>query len=883
MPEVFTQPPEPELPETLPILVLRSAVLFPYGVIGLQVATDRSLRLVEALPYAGGTGAGAAGPAAIVPSAGGAGGTVVAGPGSAGAGLVAIFSARSGEAEPTSIDEFAKVGVVAEVVQILRLGQDRQQLFLHGLQRVGLAALEQTDPFYVGRVRRLRGRRVASTLETDTLIGKALTAFEALSTADDRYSRETAELLRMNADQGPDLFSDLLATYLNVPVEEKQRLVETVNAGERLRLLVELVEQELARVAVDRDIQTKVRTEIEDKKREYLLREQLRIIRRTLGEDRGPDREAEQFRERIERLPVDEESKRVLRLELDRLAVLSEQSAEYPVLHSYFETVFGLPWNERSKDSLSLAKVERVLDRNHHGVGEVKERILEYLAVANLKGRLAGPILCLAGPPGTGKTSLARSIAEALGRRFIPISLGGVNDESEIRGHRKTYVGAMPGKLIAAYQRVGTRNPVILLDEVDKVDGNFRGDPAAALLEVLDPEQNKAFHDRYLGIPFDLSETLFIATANRLDTIPAALRDRLEVISLAGYTEPEKVEIVRRHILPEALATHGLQPADLQMTAGGILRLIRCYTTEAGVRNLSRSIAAICRKVARQRASGDLPDRRLRVGEEEVERFLGPPIYEHEFAGRSPEVGVATGLAWTGGGGEILFIEAARMVGSGRVDVTGHLGDVMRESVQTAYSYVRSRAHDLGIPDETFTKQDVHIHFPAGSIPKDGPSAGVAVATCLASLLSGRPVRHDVAMTGEITLRGKVLSVGGIKEKLLAAHRALIKRVLLPFGNKKDLVDLPKEVRESVEIVIVERVDDVWDHALLATVEDAPALPESPVVFERSESGAQPVVVAKRRRAPEAPAEEPAAERARREERRRAPQPRLEQVKLEGE
>ena len=856
MPEVVSQHPEPELPATLPILVLRSAVLFPYGVIGLQVATDRSLRLVEALPQS--TGA-------------------------AGTGLVAIFSARSGEAEPACLDEFAKVGVVAEVVQILRLGQDRQQLFLHGLQRVSLAGLEQTEPFFVGRIKRLRPRRLPPAFQTDVLIGKALTAFESLADTDDRYSHETAELLRMNADQGADLFSDLLATYLNVPVEEKQRLVETVNAGERLQLLVELVEQELARVAVDRDIQTKVRTEIDDKKREYLLREQLRIIRRTLGEDRGPDREAEQFRERIGHLPVDDESKRVLRLELDRLAVLSEQSAEYPVLHSWFETVFGLPWKERSKDSLSLAKVERVLDRNHHGVGEVKERILEYLAVANLKGRLAGPILCLAGPPGTGKTSLARSIAEALGRRFIPISLGGVNDESEIRGHRKTYVGAMPGKLIAAYQRVGTRNPVILLDEVDKIDGNFRGDPAAALLEVLDPEQNKAFLDRYLGIPFDLSETLFIATANRLDTIPGPLRDRLEVISLAGYTEPEKVEIVRSHILPEAIEAHGLQPSELQMTNDGILKVIRNYTTEAGVRNLARSIAAICRKVARQRAGGELPERRLRVGEEEVERFLGPPLYEQEFAGRSPEVGVATGLAWTGAGGEILFIEAARMSGSGRVEVTGHLGEVMRESVQTAYSYVRSRANDLGIAGETFTRQDVHIHFPAGSIPKDGPSAGVAVATCLASLLSGRPIRHDVAMTGEITLRGKVLSVGGVKEKLLAAHRAQIKRVLLPFGNKKDLPGLPREVRESVEIVIVERVDDVWDESLLETVEDAPALGDRPVVFERADSGVQPVVAA-RRREPPAPAEgEPAPARRRREDRRRAPQPRLQQVELDRE
>jgi ATP-dependent Lon protease len=808
MPELVPPIAELELPPTLPILVLRSAVLFPHGVIGLQVATDRSLRLVESLSSPGDAG---------------------------GSPQVAIFSARSGESEPGKVEDFAEVGVVAEVVQILRLGQDRQQLFLHGLQRVGLSAIEQTEPYFVGRVKRLRSRRQPSGLDVGVLIARALESFETLAGADDRYSRETVELLRMNLDQGPELFSDLLATYLNVAVEEKQRLVETVGAAERLQLLAELIDQELARVAVDRDIQSKVRTEIEEKKREYLLREQLRIIRESLGEDRGPEREADEFRQRIDHLPLDDESKRVLRNECSRLAILSEQSAEYPVLYGYLETVFGLPWLDRSQDSLSLTKVEKVLDRNHHGVSEVKERILEYLAVANLKGKLAGPILCLAGPPGTGKTSLARSIAGALGRRFIPITLGGVNDESEIRGHRRTYVGAMPGKLIAAYQRVGTRNPLILLDEIDKVDSNLRGDPAAALLEVLDPEQNRGFTDRYLGIPFDLSETLFIATANRLDTIPGPLRDRLEVITLAGYTEEEKVEIVRRHILPGALVDHGLQPGELQITPAATQRIVRCYTSEAGVRNLDRRVAAICRKVARQRAAGELPAGRLRVADRDVERFLGPPVFEHEFAARNPEIGLATGLAWTVAGGEIMFIEAARMAGGGRVEITGHLGDVMRESVQTAYSYVRSRARELGIPPDAFSHHDVHIHFPAGSIPKDGPSAGVAVATCLASLLSGRPVRHDVAMSGEITLRGKILSVGGVKEKVLAAHRARIKTVILPIGNRKDLVDLPAEAKRALRIVHLNRIDEVWEVALGAPV-------EVPVVAERAPVGAVEVV-----------------------------------------
>ena len=762
-----------EIPETLPILVLRSAVLFPSGVIGLQVATERSLRLVESLPQAGC--------------------------------LVAIFSARSGESEPTSSDDFAKVGVAAEVVQVLRLGEDRQQLFLHGLQRVALVSLESSEPFYLGRVQKVKPRRVATALEGDVLIGKALAAFESLAVADDRYSSETVELLRMNVDQGAELFSDLLATYLNVAVEEKQRLVETTSAGERLRLLVELVEQELARVAVDRDIQTRVRTEIEEKKREYLLREQLRIIRQALGEDRGPEREAEDFRTKIDHLPLDDESKRALKSEANRLSVLSEQSAEYPVLHSYFETVFALPWKDRSKDSLSLQKVERTLDKNHYGVGEVKERILEYLAVANLKGNLAGPILCLSGPPGTGKTSLARSIADALGRRFIPLSLGGVSDESDIRGHRKTYVGAMPGKLIAAYQRVGTKNPVILLDEIDKLDSNFRGDPAAALLEVLDPEQNRAFVDRYLGIPFDLSETLFIATANRLDTIPGPLRDRMEIIQLPGYTEEEKLEIAKRYLVKRQLEANGLASADpaienVKITDEALRAIIREYTREAGVRNLEREIGSVFRSAAMRIAEGGAE--KIVITEKDLAPILGPRKFESEVAERTSVPGVATGLAWTSVGGDILFIEASKVPGSGKLILTGQLGDVMKESAQAALTLARNYLGDA------FDKVDLHIHVPAGATPKDGPSAGVAMFLALVSLLSGKPVRHDVAMTGEISLRGLVLPIGGVKEKTLAALRAGIKCVMLPKRNEKDLEDVPAEARAKLHFAFLEHVDD---------------------------------------------------------------------------
>ncbi len=451
---------------------------------------------------------------------------------------------------------------------------------------------------------------------------------------------------------------------------------------------------------------------------------------------------------------------------------------------------------------------------------EVKERLLEYLSVIKLKGQIGGPILCLAGPPGTGKTSLARSIAAALGRSFARISLGGVSDESEIRGHRKTYIGAMPGKLIQAYDRVGSRNPVILLDELDKMGKSARGDPGAALLEVLDPEQNRAFLDRYLGIPFDLSETLFIATANLLDSVPEPLRDRLEVLQLAGYTEEEKVEIARRFMRPKLLAEHGLDSKALHFSRGALLAIIRGYTAEAGVRQLERRLASICRKSARRWALEKRGEKlALRIRARDVEGYLGPIRYQQEFAGRSPEIGLATGLAWTSRGGEILFIEATRMDGSGKVEVTGHLGDVMLESVRTAYSYVRAHARQLEIPPHAIRKSDIHLHFPAGAIPKDGPSAGVAAATCLASLLSGRPVRHDVAMTGEITLRGKILPVGGIKEKVLAAHRARIGTVLLPIGNRKDLESVPAEVREALEILLVNRVEEAWERALVAKPE----------------------------------------------------------------
>jgi ATP-dependent Lon protease len=590
--------------------------------------------------------------------------------------------------------------------------------------------------------------------------------------------------------------------------------LETVNPIERIELLVDWIQRDLGKATVDRELQRQIQSSIDRRDRESYLREQLRVIQDELGETNGAEREADTYRERIEALPLAEEHKQQLRREVNRLSQLSPSSSDYAVLRGHLDMVLQVPWLEKTEDRLDLEKAEQILDEKHHGLEKVKERVLEFLAVLKLKGDLKGPILCFVGPPGVGKTSLGAAIAEALGRKFVRMAVGGVTDESEIRGHRKTYIGAMPGKLIQSYVQVGVNNPLIMIDEIDKIGKDYRGDPASALLEVLDPKQNHTFVDRYLEIPYDLSHTLFICTANMLDTIPSPLRDRMEVIRLAGYTELEKVQIARKHLIPELLENHGLTPEQVTIDDEVTLSIIRDYTAEAGVRSLERKLATIMRKIARKVASGK-GEAKYELKVSELESYLGLPSYEHEFAERHPEIGVTTGLAWTQYGGEIMFIEATRMTGTGRTTVTGQLGDVMRESVQAAYSYVRSKAAELEIEDRIFTESDIHIHFPAGAIAKDGPSAGVAIATCIASVMGERPVRHDVAMTGEITLRGKVLSVGGIKEKLMAAQRANIKTVVMPEGNRRDLSEVPDEVKQGLNFVFAERVEDVWKETLI--------------------------------------------------------------------
>ncbi|HEY0157447.1 MAG TPA: endopeptidase La [Thermoanaerobaculia bacterium] len=774
---------ELDVPSRLPIIPLVSSVLFPGGVLSLQVGIDRNVRLLKSLPDD--------------------------------QNLIAAFCQKTGDKENPAAEDLSQIGVLAAIVQRLPLSADRYQLFLQGRQRVELVQMLQNEPYFEARLREVAPKPIPKTVKTDALMNRAMSLFEKLVESDSKYSKELLNILQMNIAEGPDTFADLLSGFVNFPLEEKQLLLETVNPIERIELLNEWISRDLGRATVDRELQRQIQTSIDRRERETYLREQMRIIQDELGESNAAEREADTYRDRVEALPLLEEHKATLRREVTRMGQLSPSSSDYAVIKGHLDTIFQMPWTQQTEDRLDLAVAEEMLDKRHHGLEKVKERVLEFLAVLKLKGDLKGPILCFTGPPGVGKTSLGAAIADALGRKFVRMAVGGVTDESEIRGHRKTYIGAMPGKLITSYIQVGVNNPLIMIDEIDKIGKDFRGDPSSALLEVLDPKQNHAFVDRYLEIPFDLSHTLFVCTANVLDMIPGPLRDRMEVIRLSGYTENEKLAIAKDHLVPELLENHGLTGEDAQFDDPAILHIVRDYTAEAGVRNLERNLATVLRKIARKVASGEAETKPYVVKKDDVESYLGLPKYEHEFAERHPEIGVTTGLAWTQFGGEIMFIEATRMPGSGRTTVTGQLGDVMRESVSAAYSYVRSKAHELEIDDKQFSEHDIHIHFPAGAIPKDGPSAGVAIATCIASVMGERPVRHDVAMTGEITLRGKVLSVGGIKEKVMAAHRANISTVMLPEGNRKDLQEVPEEIKANLKFVFAQRVEDVWKEALI--------------------------------------------------------------------
>ncbi len=716
--------------------------------------------------------------------------------------LVAVVAVKDPRSERKEIYGF---GTLCLILRASRVELDRVRIVVQGLTRVRLLSFLQEEPFLLARVQQL-AESFSPDREAEALAANIRQMFTRIVELSPYLPGELRGLVENLED--PGMLADLSVAHLNVPQAEKQALLETLDVKERLHRAVRLLAEQLEVLELGQRIQAEVRDRMEKAQKEYYLREQLKVIRKELGEAEGVEAEVEELRERLAKKALPEMVRREAEKEIEKLARTHPASAEYTVVRNYLDWILELPWLESTEEHLDLREAERILDQDHYDLEKVKKRILEYLAVRKLNPEMKGPILCFLGPPGVGKTSLGRSIARALGRRFWRISLGGVRDEAEIRGHRRTYVGAMPGRIIQALRRVGVNNPVLMLDEIDKVGTDFRGDPAAALLEVLDPEQNREFSDHYLELPFDLSRVIFIATANVLDTIPAPLRDRLEIIEIPGYTEEEKLYIARKYLVPRQLKEHGLKASQLRFTDSALRRIIVHYTREAGVRQLEREIGAVCRAVARRVAEGEIRGERVSI--KNLEAYLGPPKYLPEVTERVRVPGVAIGLAWTPTGGEVLFVEAARMKGTRKLILTGQLGDVMRESAEAAFTYVRSQAEELGIDEELLEKSDFHIHVPSGAIPKDGPSAGVTILTALVSLLTGRTVRPEVAMTGEITLRGLVLPVGGIKEKVLAAKRYGLKEVILPRRNEKDLRDIPEEARRALKFHLVSRVEEIF-------------------------------------------------------------------------
>lgn len=716
--------------------------------------------------------------------------------------------------------ELRNVGTAAIIVRMAKAPDGSVHAILQGAARVRLVVITDHEPVVHAQIERL-GETVERGLELEALMRDAVERFQRIVNLSETLPNELAISIRNISD--PSALADFVAANLPISSEDRYQVLSELNVNKRLVRVIDLLAHEIEVLEIQSKIHSDVRGELDKKQREFILREQMKAIQRELGEaDIAP--ELSELKKKLDEHDLPEYVRKEADRELQRLVTIPTMSPEYQVARTYLEWLADLPWNVTTEDNLDIERAQQILDEDHYGLEKVKRRILDFLAVIKLKGGLArGPILCFVGPPGTGKTSLGQSIARALGRKFIRIALGGIRDEAEIRGHRRTYVGAMPGRIIQEIRRAGTSNPLFMLDEVDKLGADFRGDPSSALLEVLDPAQNFTFTDHYLDLPFDLSKVFFIATANVQDTIPAPLRDRMEIIELPGYTEHEKLEIGRRYLLPRQMNENGIPEGALHVSEGAIREIIRSYTREAGVRNLERELGSVCRGVARRLAAGETES--VTVTQENVAEFLGPPRFRWELAAEKDEVGVATGLAATMAGGDVLFVEAATVPGKGRLILTGKLGDVMQESAQAALTYARSRASILGVSSSFFDKNDIHIHVPAGAIPKDGPSAGVTMATALVSAITRRAVRKEVAMTGEITLRGKVLPVGSIRDKVLAAHRAGCKIVVTPRENENDLQDVPEEIRRDLEFFLVEHVDEVLNAALHPEkAEEAPKL-----------------------------------------------------------
>ena len=769
--------------ESYPVMPLRNTVLFPQQVIPIYIGRDKSLKLINELPSS--------------------------------SKHIVVVAQEDGSIENPEPDEMYSFGTLAVVLKVFDMPDNSKSAIVQGIDRVKILDYKEKDPYYRAVVQRMSDNKYSDDVEIDALANNLRQVFNELIKVAPNLSEEHTGML--SNIQKPARLADRAVSLLTVSNPEKQDVLEELDIKSRVEKSINILTKEIQRIKLGEEIQTEVHDEISKSQREYYLREQMKAIKRELGEDESQV-ELKEIEDAIKKAKMPKEAEKVALKELDRLSKIPSQSPEYTVSRTYLDWLTELPWSIKSEDSIDVKDANKILDEDHYGLEKVKERILEYLAVRALKmkkdpdGAIRGPILCFAGPPGVGKTSLGKSIARSMGREFVRMSLGGVRDEAEIRGHRRTYIGALPGRIIQSLKKAGTNNPVFMLDEIDKLGMEFRGDPSSALLEVLDPEQNNTFADHYLEVDFDLSNTMFIATANYQDPIPPALKDRMEIIDFSGYILDEKVQIAKKHLIPKQMEENALTTKDVSLDDVGVKELINSYTREAGVRNLEREIANVFRKVARDKVEKN--SKKVRVSKKKVTEYLGAPRFYSDLAERTTKPGVVTGLAWTAAGGDILFIEASKMKGKGILTLTGQLGDVMKESATAAMTYVRSHTDILDFENDFNEKTDIHVHVPAGAIPKDGPSAGVGMFTSIVSLLSGKPVKSKVAMTGEITLRGNVLPIGGVKEKVTAAHRSGIKTIILPDHNRKDLEDIPEHIKKDLEFHFAKEMMDVIDVAI---------------------------------------------------------------------
>ncbi len=766
-----------DIPRQIPILTLRDTIIYPFMVSPLFVARRKSIKLIDDVLI--------------------------------GNRILGLVAQRNADVEDPTPADLYRFGTVATVLKMLKFPDGSIRVLVQGLSRMEVVQFDQAEPYLKATIHPVDDFYEKS-LELEALAKNVTIQFQKIVSLVPHLPDEL-QIAIMNIAH-PGKLADLIASNLNLSLAEKQSILEMIDVKKRLAQLTIFINRELEVLEIGSKIQSEVQSEVGKNQREYFLRQQLEAIKRELGEEDERTIETKELQQKIKAAKMPKDVEKEANRELERLTKMPPGAAEYTVSRTYLDWLVALPWSVATKDTLDIRKAEKILDEDHYDLEEVKERILEYLAVRKLKSNMKGPILCFVGPPGVGKTSLGRSIARALGRKFIRISLGGVRDEAEIRGHRRTYVGALPGRIIQGIRQAGSNNPVFILDEIDKLGMDFRGDPSSALLEVLDPEQNFSFSDHYLEVSFDLSKVMFITTANLIDPVPSALRDRMEVLEIPGYTEEEKLFIAKKYLIPKQLEAHGLKTRQLTITDEAVLRVVREYTREAGLRNLERNLAGICRRVAKKIVEKSVKTRKIDA--ETIPELLGSPKFFFEVAERLMEPGVATGLAWTSAGGDILFIEAIKMRGTKNLILTGHLGDVMKESARAALSYIQAKASRLGIDENFFAKYDIHVHVPAGAIPKDGPSAGITIATAILSMIKEIPVHSNIAMTGEVTLRGRVLPIGGVKEKVLAAKRAGITQIILPKKNEKDLEDVPAKAREGLAFSFVETLDEVFKLAL---------------------------------------------------------------------